>query len=216
MKPRTIVFGLGVIALSALVSTQAISGDKPGQGKYSPEDMAKMMQEWMALAAPGEHHKLLEPFVGQWNTVTKTWWGGPGSDAVQTNGTTEVKWILGGRYLMDETKSEFMMPTPTGEMKSTPYHGVGFTGYDNFRNMYVGVWMDDMGTQMLTMKGTAVPSGKVFTFYGEMDEPAMNMVGRTVKYVTRIINNDKHVFEIYDLPAGDDYKVMEITYTRRR
>ena len=204
------------MALSALITTQVISDEQTPQGPYSPEDMAKMMEVWTALGAPGEHHKLLEPFVGQWNTVTKTWWGGPGSDPVESTGTTEVKWVLDGRFIMDETKSEFMMPTPTGEMKSTPYRGLGLTGYDNFRNMYVGVWMDSMGTQMLTMKGTADPSGKVFTFYGEMDEPGLNMVGRTVKYVTRIINNDKHVFEIYDLPVGDDYKVMELTYTRRR
>ena len=39
-------------------------------------------------------------------------------------------------------------------------------------------------------------------------------MGRTVKYVTRIINDDKYVFEIIDLHASDDYKVIEITYTR--
>jgi hypothetical protein len=59
------------------------------------------------------------------------------------------------------------------------------------------------------------PSGKLFVGYGEMDEPMLDVQDRMVKYVTRIINNDKHVFEIYDLHAGADYKVMEITYERK-
>ena len=65
------------------------------------------------------------------------------------------------------------------------------------------------------MKGTCDPSGKVFTFYGEMDEPMIDVRGRMVKYVNRIIDDKKHVFEIYDLHAGPDYKVVEITYERK-
>ena len=47
-----------------------------------------------------------------------------------------------------------------------------------------------------------------------MDEPMLDVIGRTVKYVTRIISEDEHVFSIYDLHAGDDYKVLEITFKR--
>jgi hypothetical protein len=32
---------------------------------------------------------------------------------------------------------------------------------------------------------------------------------------TRIVDEDTHVFEMYDLHVGDDFKVMEITYKRR-
>ena len=56
----------------------------------------------------------------------------------------------------------------------------------------------------------------LFTLYGEMDEVMLGVVGRTVKYVTRIVDADKHVFEIIDLHAGDGYKVVEITYTRKK
>ena len=67
-----------------------------------------------------------------------------------------------------------------------------------------------------TMKGGVDPTGTVFTLYGEMDEVMLGVVGRTVKYVTRIVDKDKHVFEIIDLHAGDGYKVVEITYTRKK
>ena len=51
--------------------------------------------------------------------------------------------------------------------------------------------------------------------YGEMDEPMMKVFGRYVKYVHTIVNNDKHVFSIYDLHAGDNYKVVEVVYDRK-
>ncbi len=164
---------------------------------------------------PGEAHHRLEPLVGEWNAVMKTWWGGPGSPAMETKGSCERHWMLEGRFLREQFKGNVMMPTADGRMETKPFEGLSFLGYDNHRNLYQGTWMDSMGTAMLHYSGAADPAGKDFTFYGEMDEPTMQVVGRHVKYVTRIISHDKHVFEMYDLHAGDDYKVMEITYTRK-
>ncbi|MFQ5807756.1 MAG: DUF1579 family protein [Phycisphaerae bacterium] len=80
---------------------------------------------------------------------------------------------------------------------------------------FVGTWADNMNTRPITMSGRCDPSGKAFAFYGEMDEPMLDIHGRMVKSVSRIINNDKHVFEIYDLHAGDNYKVLEIACERQ-
>ena len=88
--------------------------------------------------------------------------------------------------------------------------------YDTVRNLYVGTWINSMSTQIITYKGSADPKGKVFRMYGEMDESMINVIGRHVKYVSRIVDKNTHVFEIYDLHAGDDYKVMEITYKRKK
>ena len=169
------------------------------------EQEAAAMQDYMKLAAPGDAHKKLEPLIGKWNHTSKVWPGGPGSTPMESSGTTERKWILGGRYLMDEHK---------GQLMGMPHEGLGLTGYDNFRNMYTSTWCDNMGTAMLTMKGSCDPAGKTFTFYGETDEPGIKITGRMVEYVTKIIDNDKNVFEIIDLHAGHDYKIVEVTYTR--
>jgi hypothetical protein len=41
--------------------------------------------------------------------------------------------------------------------------------------------------------------------------------GKTIKYVTRIVNNDKHMFEIHDLSIEEpNTKVMEMVYTRAK
>ena len=95
--------------------------------------------------------------------------------------------------------------------------GFGYTGYDNFRKKYVGFWIDNMGTGMSTMEGTMDKDGTTLTMLGKMDDPMTGQKDKKVKYVTRMIDHDKHVFEIYDVTAwGDKKPVMVITYTRTK
>jgi|CXWL01.1.fsa_nt_gi hypothetical protein len=182
----------------------------------SPEEMAKMMEKYMAMMKPGKHHKELDQLAGEWNAVNRWYMGGPGTQPTETKGTAKRRWVLDGRFLFEEVKSALMMPNDKGEMTSMPFEGLSMVGYDNYRNMFVGTWADTMGTQILTYAGAPNPDGKTFTYYGEMDEPTLDMRGRMVKYVTRVVSKDKHIFEMYDLAAGDNYKVMEITYTRSK
>jgi len=198
---------LMLIGIAALVAGTAIFAmqDKPGGDPIQPPGMDAAMQEYMKSTMPGEHHKHLDQFVGKWNTVTKTWMAGPQGPATETSGTSEVKWVLGRRFLMEEHK---------GQLMGQPYEGIGLTGYDNYRNMYVASWTSNMGTVMLTMTGARNPKTGVFTYYGEMDEPMLKVTGRTVKYVNKVVDNDKHVFSVVDLHAAEDYRVFEITYTR--
>jgi len=70
---------------------------------------------------------------------------------------------------------------------------------------------------MYTMEGSANAAGTVFTFYGKSDEPMTGEHGKTIKYVLRIVNNDKHIFEIHDLSIEEpNTKVMEMVYTRKK
>jgi len=200
LKMTTVALVVG----SLFCVSSARSSDTPGAAKMSPEEQAAMA-EWMKLSQPGEHHKHLNYFVGKWKTKTKMYMGGPGTPAMESQGTSSMKWILGGRFLMEEHH---------GSMMGQPYEGIGITGYDNFRNLYTSSWQSNMQTNSLTMTGTRYPKTGVFTYYGEMDEPALDVVGRTVKYVTRIVDHDHYTFEIIDLHAGDDYKVIEIEYER--
>ena len=197
---------IGTMVLASIgFSGEAFSEDPAKAKMPSPEEIAAMQAEWMKIAAPSEHHKHLDYFVGKWSTKSKTWMGGPGSTPMESDGTSEIKWVLGGRYILHEHK---------GSMMGQPYEGLGLTGYDNYRNLYVGTWYSNMSTAPLSMSGNRHPKTGVITDYGEMDEPALKVIGRMVKYVTRIVDKDHYVFEIIDLHAGDDYMVIEITYTR--
>ena len=217
MNTRNVIAGMVVVLAVAFASRQAGSqtANEPPKDKAVPADNkmpamsekeAAMMQEFMKLAAPGDGHKKLEPLIGKWKHTSKVFAGGPVSPAMESIGTTERKWVLGGRYILEEHR---------GQLMGMPHEGLGLTGFDNFRNMYTSMWSDNMGTAMLTMKGSCDQAGKTFTYYGEMDEPGIKITGRMVKYVTRIVDANKHVFEIIDLHAGDNYKVIEVTYERQ-
>ncbi|MEE8170154.1 MAG: DUF1579 domain-containing protein [Phycisphaerae bacterium] len=208
-----IVAGLATAAITGQVLSQNYDDKKPGAG-HGEMDMEAVMKEWMALSQPGKMHKFLQGMAGTWDAKAKMWMGGPGTPATESTGRQITKSVLGGRFILDTYVGEFKMPGPDGEMQTMPFEGIGITGYDNFRNMFVATWADNMGTPLHVMKGNLDQSGKVLTMYGEMDEPSLKITGRLVKYVTRIINDDKYVFEMFDLHAGDGYKVMEITYTR--
>lgn len=203
MKHTLQMSALALTLAAGLFAGRAKSQDQP---QMTPEQAA-MMAEWAKLAAPGEGHKHLDYFVGKWKTKTKMYMDGSGSKAMESDGTSNMKWVLGGRFLMDEHH---------GSMMGQPYDGIGMTGFDNFRNMYVMTWASNQQTNLLTMTGMRHPETGVFTYYGEMDEPALKVVGRTVKYVTRIVDKDHYAFEIIDLHAGDNYKVIEIAYERMK
>ncbi len=195
------------IAATSHVLSQDSDG-KPAEGMptMSTEEMAQM-QEYMKLMQPGEAHKHLQNYVGTWDTVTKIWMSGPGTDPMTSTGASTFKSVLGGNWIMEEH---------SGSMMGMPYKGVGMMGYDNYKNLYVSTWFSNMGTELLQMKGARHPDTGRMTMYGTMDEPQLGVHGRTVKYVTVPAGKDHFTFEIIDLHAGDDYKVIEIAYTRRK
>jgi len=199
--------GIFVFALSMIIAGESFAQAKKKADKKMPSQ-EEMMKRWQEATTPGEAHKKLEAMVGTWDAEVKIWMNGPSGEPTVSKGTSENKFVLGGRYI----EQDF-----TSEMMNQPFSGVGYTGYDNFNKKYVGFWIDNMSTAMSTMDGNADKSGKTFTMWGKMDEPMTGEKGKKVKYVTTVIDNDKHVFQVYDVTTyGDKKPTMQITYTRRK
>ena len=60
-------------------------------------------------------------------------------------------------------------------------------------------------------------TGKVLSLYGKMDEPMTGEHDKNVKYVSRMISADKHIFEVHDLAISEpNTKVVEVVYTRKK
>jgi len=225
MSTRTFLAIVTLAAGGAFLCGTAVSRDQADKAQPVAADppqpdleaMKKMMEQWKQAMTPGEAHEKLSFFVGKWDTETKVWWD-PSAPPVVTKGSAEAQWELGKRIVLSRYKGTMMLPDfeAGGAPKAVPFEGLGLGGYDNVRKMYVGTWCDSMSTAILTFKGTADPDGKVYRFWGELDEPMLGVYGRYVKYVTRIVDEDTYVFEIYDLHAADDYKVLEITYKRKK
>ena len=191
----------------AMLSMGVCAQDKQKSQGAPAMDPQEMMKKYQEAATPGAGHKALDHFVGSWDLTLKMWWEGPGKPPAETTGTAEIKWIMNGRYIQENMTCQMMGQT---------HEGIGITGYDNFKKRYVTSFIDNMGTALITSEGTIDASGKVLTSYGKMDDPVTGERDKPVKYVSRIISKDKHVFEIYDLAGTpNEFKAMEMTYTRK-
>jgi len=188
------------IALLFLVLAAAAEEHKSGE-----MDTDAIMAEYMKISSPNENHKLLDQYVGKWKAETKSWWDGPQSEPVVSEGKAEFSWIFGGRYLKQDYE---------GEMMGEKFIGLGYTGYDNFKKRFNSLWIDDMSTAMGTMLGSYNPEKKTFIFFGTMDEPMTGERDKQVKYMMSSVKNGKFTFEIHDLNLEEYSKVLEITYSR--
>lgn len=202
-----VAFAGGWLVSTAPALSQYEKSEKQREGteaKEGGED--EMMLAWMKMGAPGEHHKHLEAFVGHWETVVKFRMAAE-APWMESKGTSTLKWVLGGRFLMEEVESEMM---------GQPFHGLGYSGYDNFRKQYVSLWMDSMMTGVHTSTGTCDTSGKVFTYHGKTDDPMTGERDKPYKMTLRVVNPDKTVTEMWmNGPDGKEFMSMEIVYTRK-
>lgn len=166
---------------------------------------AKQMEAlWEQAGKPSKNHALLNPFVGKWKTEMKCWMDPSGKPQVST-GTSESKWILGGRFLQE---------TFQGKTKGKAFSGMGLTGFDNASNVFTSVWVDSMNTMMGTSTGTASADGKTITFFGSYKDPATSDTVKT-KLVLSRINNTKNVLHMYQVNSdGSESMMMQVTYSK--
>jgi hypothetical protein len=168
-------------------------------------DIQAMMDVNQKLASPGAPHELLARMAGSWNTKGKAWmeFGAP---PTEFTGTSEQKMTLGGRFLQQEYAAKLM---------GSPYNGIGINGYDNHKQKYVSTWMDSMGTGIMVFEGNHEADGNTITQECRFDDPVKGPV--KWRSVTRIVDDDTHLFEMYTTDAGGkEEKMMEIIYSRRK
>ncbi len=225
MKTR-LVLGLAVLAGMTVLSLDVASAkDKKSAQKAKGHDHDHghggkdhdhghgegggfdMSPETMALMMPGVNHAYLDPMAGDWTYVIKFRMSAE-SPWIESKGKSKSTWVMGGRFLMDETSGEGM-----GGM---PFTGMGLSGYDNMKKKYVSTWVDNMGTMILLMEGDVDASHTTFTYTGKMDDWMTGRKNVAYRTVIKVINHDKHMMEWYS--AGEDgkeFKSMEINYTRK-
>ena len=174
---------------------------------WVPVDSATMITAYMEYATPGAPHATLARFDGNW-IAEMVMWMGKGTNADTMVGSCVNTMIMDGRYQRSEYQADFM---------GMPFNGMGITGYDNHEKVFKSTWVDNMGTGIMIMKGTWDESSKSLKQSGSTANPA-NGQEWTVRQVLRIVNDDTHIMEMYgpDPQTGEEYKTMEIKYTRRK
>jgi hypothetical protein len=177
-----------------------------GMPGMSPDDMKKMMQ----AMNPGPAHEVLNGMVGEWTADCKFWMP-PTMAEADSKGTASNTWTLEKRFVKQEFNGSFAMPG----MPEMPFHGLGYTGYDNTKNKYVSTWMDSMSTGIMYSEGTYDTGTKTFTFNATCTDPIKGTPTNMTE-VIKIMDNDTHVFTMTGPgPDGKDVKMGEITYHRK-
>lgn len=148
-----------------------------------------------------KEHALLKMDEGRWNADI-TIYPGPGSPAQKDKGVEENKLDFNGLWLTTDVRTD-------GGFK-----GHGVTGYDPARKVYVGVWVDNMSTSLITSEASFDASAKTFTAKGQAPDMATGKL-RPFRSVVRYPDADTRHLESW--MAGDDgkeMKTLEIRYTR--
>jgi len=164
-----------------------------------PVDMAAMM----AHMSPGDSHAVLAKLEGKWDYVMSMWME-PGAPPQKIPGTSQFEMVLGGRFLKQTLKGDFM---------GMPLTGIGFTGYDNTRKIYTGIWMDSSGTSLTYGEGSYDAEKQILHIKGKMTEPMTSSVV-PYRYTWEIKDDDHMVFSMYTTMAGQEVRMFEIAYTR--
>jgi hypothetical protein len=178
-------------------------------------NQAEMMKQMMELAKLNENHKMLADLAGTWSYTVKMWMN-PDANAKpeESKGTAVRKSIMEGRFSVMDVTGKMEMPGPDGKKKEMTFKGMGIDGYDNVKKKFVGTWVDNMGTGVMTSEGDYDPATKTFTYTGEYEGiPGMK---QKIREVVKIVDKDHHTFEWFEDRGGKEAKTMEINYTRKK
>ncbi len=199
---KTIVISALVLGMLSITLT-ADEGDKPA-ATPPDADMKAAMERVKGFTDPGPNHKVLERFLGKWNTETSFFMAGNATPPEK--GVSEFSWLMENRWL----KCEY-----SNSMMGMAYNGFTLMGYDNFKKSYVMTSVTDIDTMMMRSEGDMDPSGQSLILYGTLDEYLSGEHDKMVKSVWRFESPTKMVLEIHDLPIGEkNTKVVEVTFNK--
>ncbi len=187
------------LSMMVALAAMAVTGAALAQD-MTPEQQQAMMQ----AMTPGEHHKHIAQFAGNYEYTSKMWMA-PGTEAMESKGTSVAEMVMGGRYLQD---------TLEGDVKGMPFTGMGWTAYNNITSEYSIVWIDNFSTGIMSATGSCSADGNVLTFEGRTSYPGVPEP-IPFKQVVTLIDGDHHKMEWY-MPSeqGEMFKTMELYYTR--
>lgn len=197
------VMGVAMFYLAG-VGSASDTRDQPGsQGQPMDAATQAMMEAWQDYASPGDNHHVLNPLVGSWRYVAK-WRMKPDLPPDVSKGISEIQWVMDGRYLLNAANG-----MPMGQ----PFEGMGITGFDNGKNVYQTIWIDNMGTGMIMGEGTYDPNKHTVTEHGHFTDPIVGQ--RRYRGVTTFIDDNHHSYEMYGTDeTGKEFRMLEIVYTR--
>lgn len=167
-------------------------------------DSAAMMKAWEAFRAPGDMHKLLATFNGQWVADVTTYMD-PSRPPIKSQATQIFKPIMGGLYQAGHM---------TGTIMGMNFEGQSINGYDNAKKIFVSTWIDNLGSGVINMTGSWDEATKTLHYKGSQTDP---VTGKDVpiRQELKVLDVNTYLLTMYGAGMdGKETKFMEATYKR--
>lgn len=194
----------GMVCGAIVLGASALSGCSAWKHSSGVRALDLTPKEWASLGQPGSQHQLLQQLVGAWR-VRITFWSSPESKGQVSHGTSESRWVLGGRFIQENF---------TGKVEGEPYTGMGMIGYDNGARGFKTVWLDSFNTSVASASGSYVEATKTFELVGEVYDPMRGGL-KEVRSTIHLATPDSYIFSMYDeTPTGRRFKSFEMYYSR--
>jgi hypothetical protein len=157
------------------------------------------------VATPGPIHKEMAKRAGEYTTHSKFSFK-PGAPAQETDGSSKLTMILGGRYLQDEHM---------GTLLGMPVSSLHLYGFNNATQNYEAVWMYTGHTGFMSMSGKSSDDGKTINYAASYDGED----GKKVNLDMVFRNIDDDHFSVALIAKGHDGgqgPTLETTYSRKK
>ena len=165
------------------------------------ESLAKIMKKGEIYATPRDQHRFLEQMQGKWKTSSVV------METEPQFGFSDNTMILGGRFLEMNYGGAFLGLKLEGKVT---------LGYDNYKNKFTVVYIDNLNTSIRTAEGLLDHTGAVLTLWGTMDEWLTDEHDKPVMYKYELLDQQSFQFEVHDLSlAPRSTKVISVRYIKQ-
>ena len=204
----------GLSALALLVSAGAVpliqsdattAGAQPVPSPAPPGAPAMTEEIARAIDAsrPGLEQQWLAPLVGNWKMELTSY--SPSQAPLSLKGTSDNRWVLGGRFLLSETAA--------GD-GAARVEGMTVFGYDARERRLFALGFNNLGTGYKQWSGTYDPRDRSLILSGKQRDDASGIASVSRQQI-KIEGPDRYSLRMFvDRPGRPPMKVAEAIFTR--
>jgi hypothetical protein len=166
---------------------------------------ALSVDQWVALGEPGDAHKVLQTFVGEWDVAISSRSSVTAKPEV-SSGRSHFSWVLQGRFIEERF---------SGEVAGKGYDGLGYFGFDNATKRYSSLWLESLSTSPTLSWGVYNPENQSFSFVADVYDP---LRARLKRSYSRIVVTSQDSFSLSMMERsseGEEFVAFELQYKRR-
>lgn len=212
MKQKFLPLLAAVLLLGACGNNEKKDGKDAGAGDTATAkptagmpDTTGGAQRWMEYMTPGEKHKWLAKYAGNWEGEVHSYMPGGPVDTQQAKET--IRMTMNGLY----QESDF-----SSNMMGQPMSGHSTMGFDNMRKVFVSTWIDNFGSGIIMMEGSYDEASKTLNMKGKQSDPMVNMQS-DIRQEMKFADDDNYTMTMYATgPDGKEMKMMDGVFKRKK